>query len=418
MAYTPLAAASLLPHEGIRPMKIRLTELIVGRLRPPKDQKYELYADTLLPSFGLRVYRGGTKAWGITRRWRGAKTTSFRPFGNYPEMSLAQARARAREILADPDAEVDHLSGKQPSAETESATTFKTLAEQFLAHGRTKRGRPLRPATTKGYRRALLVYAQALHGMPVEDIRRADIAAGIRATAANSGPTTAMRTRAALSRFLSWAMANGLVEVNVATGTEGYAIERRRRVLTDAELCTLWGAIAGDGDFDLILRLCLWTGARRGEIGGMRWSELAEDGTWTLPEVRAKNHRELVLPLPRQALRALEGFRRFVGRDLLFGRTSAGFQGWSQSKARLDARLGFAHDWDLHDLRRSVQTRLAGLGFAQDLVNRILNHAMAPLVETYDRHSYLAEKAAALQAWADQLDRIVAAEPGAVHMFA
>jgi hypothetical protein len=39
---------------------------------------------------------------------------------------------------------------------------------------------------------------------------------------------------------------------------------------------------------------------------------------------------------------------------------------------------------------------------------------MAPLVETYDRHLYLAEKARALQAWADQLDRIVAAEPGAV----
>jgi integrase len=190
-------------------------------------------------------------------------------------------------------------------------------------------------------------------------------------------------------------------------------------VLTDGELAAIWQA-TGDGDFGLIVRMCLWTGARRSEVGSMCWSELA-DGVWTVSGSRTKNHRPLVLPLPRQALAALQEHPSWVGRDRVFGqgprlregeteaarqRRSAGFQSWSQSKARLDRRLGFARPWDLHDLRRTVETRLRALGTGDDAVSRILNHAMGPVRTAYDRHDYLAEKAVALQAWADQLQHI------------
>jgi hypothetical protein len=36
----------------------------------------------------------------------------------------------------------------------------------------------------------------------------------------------------------------------------------------------------------------------------------------------------------------------------------------------------------------------------------VLNHAAGPITEAYDLHSYLPEKAAALQKWADDLERI------------
>ena len=71
----------------------------------------------------------------------------------------------------------------------------------------------------------------------------------------------------------------------------------------------------------------------------MRWSELQE-GVWTVPGTRTKNHRALLLPLPRQMVDALAGWRRIVGRDHLFGATSqAGFKSWVQ-KDRLAARPG------------------------------------------------------------------------------
>jgi integrase len=382
-------------------MKTRLTELAVSRLRPPQRGKYSWTPDALLPSFGLRVYTTGRRVWGITRRWGGAKHPTFRKVGEYPAMSLADARTKARGILADPDVAIDD----EPELEQDDET-FATLAEQFLAHGRTKRGRELRTATVKEYRRALLLYAKELHPRPVDGVRRADAARVIDHVARTSGATSAMRVRAAGSRFFSWLVARGLVEHNAFTGTEGYDVPKRERVLSDGELAAIWTATAERSDFNLIVRLCLWTGCRRSEAGGMRWSELA-DGVWLIPGSRTKNHRPLGLPLPRQALDALEGWHRFVGRDLVFGRGPTGFQAWSQSKRRLDARLGFARDWDLHDCRRSTQTRLAGLGVNRDLINRILNHAMGPVDAAYNRYDYAAEKGRALQAWADELDRII-----------
>ena len=141
----------------------------------------------------------------------------------------------------------------------------------------------------------------------------------------------------------------------------------------------------------------------------MRGPELS-DGAWTVPGSRTKNHRPLVLPLPRQALTALKVWPRRGGRDLLFGHGPNGFAGWSACKARLDAKLGF-NDWDLHDIRRSIESRLAGLGVSQEIRSRTLNHAMGPIDEAYNRHRYLDEKASALQRWADTLERIVGDAP-------
>ncbi len=147
-------------------------------------------------------------------------------------MSLADARAKARELMADP------ARADRPRLET----TFSTLALAFLEHGRTKRGRALRPATLTEYRRALIGYAKSLHAEPVAMIRRADVARVIRETAATHGATSAMRTRAALSRLFSWCIANGHLEANVVTGTEGYDVAKRSRVLTDGEIAALWAA--------------------------------------------------------------------------------------------------------------------------------------------------------------------------------
>jgi hypothetical protein len=184
-----------------------LTAPNIARLRPPKTSTHSWYPDKLVPSFGLRVYATGTKVWGITRRWDGAKHPSFRRLGDYPELGLAEARARAREVLADPSA----LEARQRATAAPGPDTFGVLAEAFLGHGRTKRGRLVRPATTKEYRRALMIHAAGLHDRPVRAIRRADVAGVIRAAATDRGTTTAMRTRAALSRFWSWMLANDAV---------------------------------------------------------------------------------------------------------------------------------------------------------------------------------------------------------------
>ena len=64
-----------------------------------------------------------------------------------------------------------------------------------------------------------------------------------------------------------------------------------------------------------------------------------------------------------------------------------------------------------HDLRRTVATHLAAMGIGENIVARVLNHA-SEIGKTitgsvYIRHSFSAEKRTALEAWAEELDRIV-----------
>jgi integrase len=71
--------------------------------------------------------------------------------------------------------------------------------------------------------------------------------------------------------------------------------------------------------------------------------------------------------------------------------------------------------WRLHDLRRTVATNLARLGTDRVVISKILNHAEGSVTARYDRHGRDVEMAAALDAWATELERIVA-EPVVVPM--
>jgi integrase len=367
------------------PKRIRLTDLAVGRIGPG------IWWDTLLPAFGIRV-GARSRTWIVAVR-RGQHPVKNK-LGRFPAMRTKEARDAARALMGG----------------TQSSATLAEEAKEFLERGRSKRGRPLRPATMTEYRRALMMYAADLHRKPVSTITRQQIAELIGNVARTRGTTTAQRVRGVLSAFWSWLIATGKADNHIVVGTPSFAIQPRSRVLTDPEIARIWQETEDTSDYALIVRLLFWTGARRAEVGGMRWSELVE-GEWRLPGSRAKNGRALTLPLPSQAVAAIAAWPRIVGKDTLFGRTSAGFTTWTYSKRRLDKRLKFREPFDLHDIRRSTQTRLLGLGIAPHVVNRLLNHGVDAISATYDHYSYLAEKVAALQIWAADLERAVGTAP-------
>src|SRR5690606_31043563 len=86
------------------------------------------------------------------------------------------------------------------------------------------------------------------------------------------------------------------------------------------------------------------TGQRRQEIGGLRWSEVDEGQTrLDLPGWRMKNGLPHLVPLSSAALELLRATPRTTRdgdpRQLVFGRGSSGFRGWSHAKQQLDIRL-------------------------------------------------------------------------------
>ena len=375
------------------PNRRKLTESIVRSLPPGRP-----VWDTLLPSFGIRVGKR-TKTWvaGVIRP--GAKHPVTLRIGAYPQMSLADARAAARVLLA----------GDAPA----TPVKFGELVEQFLADGRTRSGRSLRPKSLRAYRSVLNGTAKSLHEQPVGEIRRRDIAALTRKVASECGPAHAALTKAVIGRFWSWLAENDLAESDPVRGSPSYAIPRRSRSFSPAEIKALWHADVDD-DLSLVLHLLLWTGAREQEVGGLRHSELScQNGwlVWHLPTQRAKNHRALTLPLARQTTAALADWPQMVGRDPLFGLHSRdGLTGWSRAKEKLDTLLRFNEPWQFRDCRRAVETGMASIGIPKDIVNRVLNHGVPQMAAIYDQHHYFDEKATALQRWADRLDEIVAVD--------
>jgi integrase len=98
-----------------------------------------------------------------------------------------------------------------------------------------------------------------------------------------------------------------------------------------------------------------------------------------------------------------------VSRDFLFGARGNGYTRWADGKAALDKRAGVT-GWVLHDIRRSVATRLADLGAPPHVIEQILNHQSghkSGVAGIYNRSSYEREVRAALALWEDHLRTLV-----------
>ena len=198
------------------------------------------------------------------------------------------------------------------------------------------------------------------------------------------------------------------------------------------ELALIWRA-AGEAPYPFgpLFRLLLLTAQRREEVAGMRWSEISADGTiWTIPKHRAKNKRAHIVHLAPAARAILDELPRFadaggVESDLVFttnGKTSV--SGFTRSKNKLDEKVEAARaktaaalgkdaptplpGWRLHDFRRTAVTWMAANGVAPHVADRLLNHVQGTIsgvAAVYQRAEFLAERKAALEAWASQFGK-------------
>src|SRR5262249_36859265 len=86
-----------------------------------------------------------------------------------------------------------------------------------------------------------------------------------------------------------------------------------------------------------------------------------------------------------------------------------------KSKLRLDgtvnAILRREVAYQIHDLRRTVRTRLAGLGVPDTVAEAVIGHGRKGLSPVYDQNDYEPEMREALERWAARLRSIVEPPP-------
>lgn len=403
---------------------VRLTATNVASL-PPGE-----YTDALLPGFVLRVTARRVRSYGVAA-WDGQRKRRV-SLGRTAQVTLAEARARAREII-------EALAKRQPlppAPAERSPLTIKALV------GRCLDAIEVRPVTRKEWKRlAKVEIIPRLGDRRAAELRRADARAALEEI---RSPFIRRQTAAILSRAYAWGLDRDLVETNPCQRLTGAAPPSSDRVLSTLEVAALLRALVrGRRRFPAAAdatELLLLTAVRRSAVLGMRREELdGLDGIaprWIIPAERMKGGRQHVVALAPAAVAVIKRRLAAVSTRHLFPATrtfpTIGYERRTDSPASWDGRwrswlrthvrrslqarqrmLGEdvtpVARWTIHGLRATVATHLReDLDVAPDVVSLLLSHTPAgpAVTRVYDRAAKLAERREALCAWAEWLARL------------
>jgi integrase len=376
-------------------MRRNLTAKLIENLQPRIDRRYEV-RDLLLPGFGVRVSVNSKKSWFAVGRV-GARQVRH-TIGAYPTVTLSEAREAARLILK--DIQLGLYAPAKADPEVKLPTLGQMITQFIEIYAKPKnRGWKAVQATFRKF--------SSLNDRPIVEITRAEVVKVLDGIAARGAPIAANRAMSAIKKLFAWSLDRGVISVHPLVGLRKPGTERSRdRVLTAEELKSFWHATEDLGfPFGPAFQLMALTGQRRGEVVGMRWSQLDMDRTaWTIPAEVAKNGRAHEVPLSTTAMDIVQSLPRFAGSDLVFTTTGISpISGFGRAKDRLDFLMD-AREWRLHDLRRTAASGMARLGVAPHVIEKVLNHVsgeISGVAAVYNRHGYDAEKRRALQIWAD-----------------
>jgi integrase len=382
------------------------------------------FTDPDVKGLALRVTPNGSKSWAYTYRRKSDGRKRRVTLGEFPTVSLYQARAKASGHRATVANGADPASEKVAQRRVE---TVDQLLDRYLTD--------YAPAESKWTAEVRRIFKKdvrpAIGGHKITAVTKADILAILNAVKDRGAGVTANRTLAATRKAFNWAVSEGYLGSSPVQGI-GQRVKElsRSRSLSGAEIRAFWigleNAKMAPGT-KLALRLALVTGQRIGEVCGALKSEVdLERAEWVIPARRVKNRRDHVVPLSPLAVSlfqkaaALSRGSQFLfpsrPRSKLVTREQhLASHGIAHAMRGALNELGLAADPATpHDLRRTVASQLAAMGIGENVVARVLNHA-SEIGKTitgavYIRHSFVLEKRYALESWAQYLTELVAGQ--------
>lgn len=343
--------------------------------------------DEDLPGYGLKVTPRGRKVFVL--QYRSGRRSRRMTLGTYGAITAEQARGLAQANLR------AVARGEDPMADRDVKRTEKSMGELLDAFLSDHADVKLKRRSSEEYRRLVdkLVPA-SLRRKPITEIGRADISR-LHNTMAKT-PYQANRLLAVLRKFFNTCERDGYRPdySNPTLHIQPFKEEKRERFLKPAEIAHLGEVLgeiereAGHNPFTIAaIRLLLLTGARLGEVLGMKWEWIDWEGSCVrLPDSKT-GAKTIYLNAP--ALQVLANLPRLEGNPYVICGLKNGERLVNLQKPwRAIRKRAGLDDVRIHDLRHSFASTAVASGMSLPMIGKLLGHSQP---QTTARYAHLAD---------------------------
>ncbi|MDJ1138745.1 tyrosine-type recombinase/integrase [Marinicella marina] len=394
-------------------MKEKLDHKTIENL-PIKDKPYKVH-DSMTKGLFILVHTNGSKYFRINFTFESKQKTLA--LGVFPNVSLIAARLEAAKIRSqlsenkNPSKERKKGKGK---ANNQNKHTFKKIALKWIE----LKSNEWKPDYTKDVLKSLEFNVFPYIGdKPINKIKPKKLTKVLEKIEKRGSYETLKKVRQRCNGIFIYAKVKQLIKSNPCEGQE---LVLKKHTSTEnfnsidiKELPQLIEAIhttAMELTTKTGLLLALYTFVRTSEIRFARWDEISFiDKQWLIPAERMKMNKDHIVPLSKQAIKALKDLHPITGHfPFVFASRSKPDTKPFSENAMLYAlyRMGYRGKHTVHGFRHLATTILNELGFERRHIEKQMSHVIKNSTEKrYNRAEFIQDRTAMMQIYADYVDK-------------
>lgn len=382
-----------------------------------KDKEYNLSdGDGLM----LRIKPSGSRLWLFNYYRPFTKKRANISLGNYPDVTLAEAREKRTEARKLISKDIDPQEQRDNHKKIQEEALSNTFSEVSKAWYQIK-SQTVQDKTAQRIWNSINTHLMSELGKyPISKLTAPQVIKVIKPIESNS-MELARRLCQRLNEIMIWAVNTGLIKTNPLSGIKaafGTPVTKNNPTINPSELPKLMEDINYSG-MNIVTR-CLveWqlhTMARSNECATAKWEEIDfKMKLWNIPSSKMKMNRDHTIPLSNHTLMLLEKVKPISGHWEYIFPSHKRLSGHINPEAANNAlkRMGYKDRLTAHGMRSLASTTLNNNGFDPDIIEMALAHIEKNQSRKAYNHADYLERRRVMMAWWSEY--IVQAQTGRI----
>jgi integrase len=387
-----------------------------------KEKTYRI-ADS--DGLSLEVRTNGNKYWRF--RYRFAGKANMLTLGQYPTVSLADARKRkeeAKQLLInnidpnqakkDAQQELIEIANKQAEAETIAQFTFETAFNEWFDHWSSNKKTAHADDVLGRYRMYL---KPTIGNMPLINITTLDCVKTLKAVEATGRLGALEKVKQALSMVLRYQTSMGNIPSSPMRDFDNSILKKSSgdnfaHQSTPEGIKAIFDKLKkpykGYNIIHYAALMVAYTALRATNVAELKWSYIDWDnGLIRFPAEKMKTRTEHIATLSSQSIALLRTCQEFaLSKEWVFPSPFNPDKPINSESIRKLLRIqGITqNEFTTHGWRHSFSTWAHEQDFDHFVIESCLAHTITGVAGVYNKSSYLVQRKSLMQAWADWLD--------------